>query len=292
MDRLPPLNGLRAFDAAGRYLNFRSAADRLGVTQGAVAQQVRQLEAHLGMPLFERLPKGLAFTSAGRSYHARVAAAFEELRTATEGVMAEPDRVSVSLPPTFAARWMVPNLVEFAAAHPNIELRVLSTEKLLSFHADGVDVVVRLGLPPAAATLDVVRLFRQNVIAVCSPKILEGRGLPLSGEELAELPCLHDSHDAWPEFFERLGLRDRGRRGLRFSQAALAVDAAVAGQGVALISRFLVARELAEGSLVQVMPQILERQQNYYLLAQKGPSRRPAVEAVFQWLKSRAEPEA
>ena len=104
---LPPLNGLRAFETAGRRLNFRMAADELGVTQGAVAQQVRQLEAHLGLPLFERLPKGLAFTSSGRSYHAQVSAAFEELRNATNNLKPEPGKVLISVTPTFAAKWLI-----------------------------------------------------------------------------------------------------------------------------------------------------------------------------------------
>lgn len=113
MTQLPPLNGLRAFDVAGRHLNFRSAADELGVTQGAVAQQVRQLEAHLEMPLFERLPKGLAFTPAGRGFHTRIAAAFEDLRAATETLRPEPGKVLVSVTPTFAAKWLIPNLPDF-----------------------------------------------------------------------------------------------------------------------------------------------------------------------------------
>ncbi len=289
MDRIPPLNSLRAFEAAGRFLNFRAAADWLGVTQGAVAQQVRQLEAHLGVPLFDRLPKGLAFTPAGRTYHANVASAFEDLRTATESLVAKPDRVVISLPPTFAARWMVPNLGKFSTAHPHIDLRVLSTEKLSSFHADGVDVAVRLGHPPPAASLYAVRLFRQRLIAVCSPKILAGRRLPLDAEALVMLPRLHDAHDAWPLFLEALGVKDRDRRGVRFSLAFLAVDAAIAGQGIALVSRFMVARELAEGVLVQVCLQELAGQQDYYLLAPRQATRRPAVEAVFQWLRSKAE---
>ncbi len=145
MNHLPPLNGLRAFDAAGRHLNFRAAADEMGVTQGAVAQQVRQLEAQLGLPLFDRLPKGLAFTSVGRGYHARVATAFADLRAATETLRPEPDKVLVSVTPTFAAKWLIPNLPDFSAAYPKADLRILATERVSSFHGDGIDLAVRHG---------------------------------------------------------------------------------------------------------------------------------------------------
>jgi len=104
MAQLPPLNALRAFEAAGRSLNFRVAAQAIGVTQGAVAQQVRLLEAQLGMPLFDRLPNFLAFTSSGRGYHARIAAAFDELRAATDVLRPEPGKVLVSVTPSFAAK--------------------------------------------------------------------------------------------------------------------------------------------------------------------------------------------
>jgi LysR family glycine cleavage system transcriptional activator len=170
MKQIPPLNGLRAFDVAGRHLNFRSAADEMGVTQGAVAQQVRQLEAHLGLPLFQRLPKGLAFTPAGRSYHARVANAFEDLRAATETLRPEPGKVLVSVTPTFAAKWLIPNLPDFSASHPEIDLRIVATEKVSSFHSDGIDLAVRQGNPPFGAALDAIRLFRQTIIAVAPPR--------------------------------------------------------------------------------------------------------------------------
>jgi LysR family glycine cleavage system transcriptional activator len=143
MAQLPPLNALRAFDAAGRHLNFRAAADEMGVTQGAVAQQLHLLEAHLGVPLFDRLPKGLAFTSPGRGYHTKVAAAFTDLRSATDILRPEPGKVLVSVTPTFAAKWLIPILPEFSAAHPEIDLRILATEKVSSFYGDGIDLAVR-----------------------------------------------------------------------------------------------------------------------------------------------------
>ncbi|MEM0991304.1 MAG: LysR substrate-binding domain-containing protein [Pseudomonadota bacterium] len=289
MADLPPLNGLRAFEAAGRRLTFRAAAEDLGVTQGAVAQQVRQLEGHLGVQLFDRVPKGLSFTPPGRTYHAHVTAAFDELRAATGDLKPEPGKVLVSVTPTFAAKWLIPNMPSLSAAHPEIELRILATEKVSSFHSDGIDLAVRQGQPPFGASLDAVLLFRQETIAVAAPSLVAGASLPLDPGVLSTLPKLHDAHDLWPEFFRSLGMEDRSTHGLRMSQTALAVDAALSGQGVALVNRFLVARELAARRLVQAASQTLTGQQDFYLLAERRPNRRRVVAAVMEWFATQAD---
>ncbi|PZX14155.1 LysR substrate-binding domain-containing protein [Celeribacter halophilus] len=289
MPQLPPLNGLRAFDVAGRCLNFRAAADELGVTQGAVAQQVRQLEAHLGVPLFERLPKGLAFTSAGRSYHVFVAAAFEALRNATEQLKPEPRKVLVSVTPTFAAKWLIPNLPDFSAKHPDIDLRILATEKASSFHSDGIDLAVRQGKPPFGASLDAHLLFRQEVIAVAAPSLVDGYDLPLDAKALSSIPKLHDSHNLWPEFLKLHNIEDVAGHRLRLSQTSLSVDAALFGQGAALVSRFLVEGEIAAKRLIQITPQTLIGEQDFYLLSTRKTKQNPAIEAVISWFLEQAE---
>ncbi|UXX84642.1 LysR substrate-binding domain-containing protein [Roseovarius pelagicus] len=284
MAHLPPLNALHAFDAAGRHLNFRAAADELGVTQGAVAQHVRRLEAHLGMPLFERLPKGLAFTAVGRSYHAQVAAAFGDLRDATNTVRPEPGKVLISVTPTFAAKWLIPNLPSLSEAHPEIDLRILATENVSSFHGDGIDLAVRQAKPPFGAALEAVRLFEQEIIAVAAPGLVAGDDLPLDPAVLTRLPKLHDAHGFWSDFEKMLNIRGHDGRDLRLNQTALAIDAALSGQGVALVPRFLVARDLEAGHLVQVMSETMVGAQDFYLLAERNPRRDPAVEAVRQWM--------
>ena len=292
MTQLPPLNGLRAFDVTGRHLNFRAAADEMGVTQGAVAQQVRQLEAHLGVSLFERRPKGLAFTPSGRSYHARVATAFEDLRAATETLRPEPDKVLVSVTPTFAAKWLIPNLPDFSAAYPEIDLGILATEKISSFHGDGIDLAIRQGQPPFGAALDAIRLFRQEIIAVAAPSLIAGQHLPLDPETLSRLPKLHDAHDLWPAFLKQLKVEDRGGHGLRLSQTTLAMDAAVSGQGAALVSSFLAKRDIASNHLVQITPETLSGKRDFYLLAMRGSKRSSSIQAVVEWFASKAESQA
>lgn len=288
MTLLPPLNGLRAFDVAGRRLSFRAAADEMGVTQGAVAQQIRQLEAHLGITLFDRLPKGLALTPAGRSYHERIADAFAELRSATAQLKPEPGKVLISVTPTFASKWLIPNLPDFSDKHPDIDLRILATEKVSSFHSDGIDLAIRQGKPPFGAALNATLLFKQDVIAVAAPKLVEGARLPIEPEVLSSLPKIHDTHNLWPKVLAELAISDQARRGLRLSQTALAVDAAISGQGVALVSRFLVSSDIAAGNLVEIGPSSAAGAQDFYLLTQRRSASSAAIETVVSWLASQA----
>lgn len=288
--RLPPLNGLRVFEAAGRHLNFRAAADELGVTQGAVAQQVRGLEAHLSLRLFERRAKGLAFTGVGRSYHGQVSAALALLQEATEALKPEPSKVTISVTPTFAAKWLLPNLPILTARHPEIDLRVLATESVLSFHADGIDLAIRQGQSPFGASLDARLLFRQEIVAVAAPALIAKESLPLASDALNRLALLHDTHNLWPAFYRHVfGVRDlAASKGLSFSQTSLSIDAALAEQGIALASRFLVDRDLRSGRLLQVVPGTLRGDRDFYLLALKTDRRQRAVDDVINWLETQS----
>lgn len=288
---IPPLNGLRAFDAAGRHLNFRVAAEELGVTQGAVAQQVRGLEEHLGLRLFLREPRGLAFTEEGRGYHAAIARALADIAEATANLRPAPSRATISATPTFASKWLIPRLPEFAEAHPDIDLRITATERISSFQADGVDLAVRQGQPPFAASLHADLLFRQEVVTVCSPRLLAGRRLPLDADALTRLTLLHDTHDLWPRFAQAVfGSDELPARGLRFNQTTLSLDAALAGQGVALASRFLVRRDIEAGRLAQPVPSTFRGDQDFYLLAPRTRLSRAAA-TTRAWLLETARRE-
>lgn len=288
MATLPSLNGLRAFDVSGRRLSFRAAAEEMGVTQGAVAQHVRQLEADLGVALFDRLPKGLALTPAGRSYHDQIARAFSQMRQATAQLKPEPGKVTISVTPTFASKWLIPNLPDFAETHPEIDLRILATEKVSSFHSDGIDLAIRQGAPPFGAALNAVLLFEQDVIAVAAPGLVAGEQVPASPQTLSRVPKIHDTHDLWPQFLADMGSTDQSRRGLRLSQTALAVDAAISGQGAALVSRFLVSADIAAGNLVEIGAWHNSEPRDFYLLTLRSPAPNAAIETVVSWLTSRA----
>ncbi len=284
--RLPPLNALRAFEASARHLNFRLAAEELGVTQAAVAQHVRGLEADLGMRLFERLPRALALTAPGRSYAAQLRRAFELITDATAALRPEPERLTISVTPTFAAKWLLPRLPDFAKAHPEIELRILATEALSNFQTDGVDIAVRQSRLPFGPGLVADHLFEQEVVAVCSPAVLADRTSGIDLSNLDRLTFLNDAHDLWPEFAERVLRRalPASARHVRFSQTSLAIDAAAAGQGVAVASRFLVESDLMAGRLVKAFPGTMSGGLNAYVVVLRKPRRPLPTAIVRNWL--------
>lgn len=281
LSRLPSLNGLRAFEVAARHLNFRLAAEELGVTQGAVAQQVRGLEAQLGLQLFLRQNRSLALTEAGRSYASNIRKAFELIADATQVLRPEPAHLTISVTPTFATKWLIPRLPDFTAAHPDIDLRIMASDRIANFQTDAVDLAVRYGRPPFGPGLAADFLFEQVSIAVASPQV---------AKDLSALTLLHDSHDLWPQF---LGLAFPQAappvlKNTRFNQTSLAIEAAIAGQGLALAARFFVAEDLASGRLQQVLGAELRTGADFYLVAPRKPKNAAMVEALRGWLKAQA----
>uniref|UniRef100_UPI003D08A5FE LysR substrate-binding domain-containing protein n=1 Tax=Alcaligenes faecalis TaxID=511 RepID=UPI003D08A5FE len=275
---LPPLNALRAFEVSGRHLSFRAAADELGVTQGAVAQQVRALEEHLGLGLFQRHPRGLQLTVSGAAYLAEVTRAFDTLADATGRLLVRPDTVTISVTPTVAAKLLIPRLGDLQAALPDVELRTVATEALSDFERDQVDIAVRLTRPPFAVDLEAQLLFRQDLVAVANPRLVGNMTLPLSSEQLRALPLLHDAQGHWATFLKTSSKLP----GAVFNQTTLALDAAMAGQGVALACKAFVAMDLAAGRLVQVAA-AGTLGPDFYLVRKRSASVRQSVEAVWNW---------
>lgn len=288
--RLPPLNGLRVFEVAARHLNFRLAAEELGVTQGAVAQQIRGLEAELGLKLFERHPRTLALTEAGRSYVANIRRAFELISDATETLKPEPRHLTISVTPSFASKWLIPRLPEFTAAHPDIDLRILASDRISDFQTDAVDLAVRLGRPPFGPGLNAELLFEQIVIAVGSPLLVEKLGSPDDRSHFSGYPLLHDGHDVWPQFLDLAFPQGvpPAPKNIRFNQTSLAIEAAIAGQGLALTSRFFVDDDIAAGRLIRVLPTELRAGSDFYVVSPRKPRHPASVAAVRNWLISTA----
>ncbi|MCW6033652.1 LysR substrate-binding domain-containing protein [Pantoea sp. JK] len=285
-NELPPLNALKVFEAVTRHLNFRLAAEELGVTQGAVAQQIRGLEASLGLKLFDRLPRTLALTGAGAGYAVSIRQAFELIDEATRTLRPEPNRLTLSVTPTFASRWMLPRLPGFTAAWPDIDLRVLASERLVQFHHEGVDLAVRYGRPPFGAGLDATLLFSQTVLAVVSPALLAELGNPADSDNCLRYALLHDGHHLWPAFlafnFPQVSLHHQHH--LRFNQTALALEAAISGQGIALTSPHFVQNDLASGRLVPAFPQQMTMDAGWYLVWPRRRREQAPVMAVRDWL--------
>lgn len=288
--KLPPLNGLRVFEVVTRHLNFRLAAEELGVTQGAVAQQIRGLEAELGLKLFERRPRALVLTEAGRSYVANIRRAFELIAEATETLKPEPKHLTISVTPTFASRWLIPRLPDFTAAHPDIDLRILATDRLSSFQTDAVDIAVRYGRPPFGPGLNTELLFEQVIVAVASPLLIEKLGPPDEADNLARYALLHDAHNFWPQFLEKTYPNGAVAfaKNIRFNQTSLAIDAAIAGQGLALASLFFVQEDIASSRLMRPFTTELRVGADFYLVSPRKPRHPNPLAAVQSWLRNTA----
>ena len=295
--RLPPLNALRAFEAAARHLNFSRAADELAVTPGAVSQQIQNLEDYIGAALFKRTPKGLLLTDGAQTALPALREAFDRLAEAAALLTAGYDgrRLTVSVAPSFAAKWLMPRLGSFEEAHPEVDVWISAGMELVDFNAGEVDVAIRYGTGRYPG-LEVVRLMAETVIPVAAPALLEQT--PLRSEaDLADHTLLHDgSPDAdpscpdWPMWLAARGQRQiDGARGPRYNQSSLVIEAAVNGRGVALAKRTLAQADLDAGRLVAPLPGATEVDFAYHLVFPKAKARMAQVKAFTAWLVREAE---
>lgn len=295
MRKLPPLNGLKAFEASARHLNFRAAAEELNVTQGAVAQQVRNLETLLELQLFDRQARGLALTEEGRQYFAPVRRAFDLLGEATENLHPQESFITISTTPSFATKWLVPRLGRFSEEHPDVRVRLDASTTIANFQSDGVDIAVRLGRPPFGPGLEATPLFPSSLILVCHPDLLQGDHPLTTPENLAHHILLQDAHGLWSAALEQVfgSAPLPHMRMMNFSQTSLAIDAAIAGQGVALANRAFVETDLAANRLCQPFPLSVEAEEGHYIVAPRMPRNRKPVDIMRNWLigqQSPAEP--
>ncbi|WP_035920127.1 transcriptional regulator GcvA [Leisingera aquimarina] len=290
MRKFPPLNSLKAFEASGRHLNFRLAAEELGVTQGAVAQQVRALEELLKIKLFERRARGLSLTDEGRKYLPPIRRAFDMMAEATGNLSPQDAVVTISSTPSFATRWLVPKLGEFAQDHPDIRVRLDASNALANFQTDGVDIAIRQGKPPFGPGLVAEPLFAAELVAVCHPDLATGPNPIRSPKDLFNHVLLEDTHGQWPLFLEAaLGeLPVSDMKTMAFSQTSLAIDAAIAGQGVALANREFVEGDLQANLLCQPFAFSTKTSEGYYVVAPREPRNPMIVATVREWLTDQA----
>ena len=294
MTHLPPLNALKAFEASGRHLNFRLAAEEIGVTQGAVAQHVRALEADFKVKLFDRLARGLALTEEGRKYHAPIQRAFELIGEATNELRPQQGVVTISVTPSFATKWLVPRLARFTRTNPDLNVQIVASPDLANFQDDGVDLAVRQGRAPKGSGLVSAVLFPSEFYAVCSPDLQAGEHPLLTPEDLEHHVLLLDGHGLWPLFIEKVfdGRPIPKSRTIKFSQTAHAVDAALAGQGVALASDLFAADDMAAGRLVRPFRQTVQKDLGFFLVAPRKSNNAAPVKRMWDWLieQSQADP--
>ncbi|MBI3709095.1 MAG: transcriptional regulator GcvA [Proteobacteria bacterium] len=286
---LPPLNSLRAFEAAARHLSFTKAADELSVTQAAVSHQVKALEERLGVTLFRRLPRGLLLTDEGQALLPELSDAFERLGRAVDrvGARGADGVLSVSLMATFALSWLVPRLPRFQAAHPEIEVRVSTTSRLVDFAREDVDAAIRHGRGQWLG-LRADKLFDYAVTPLCGRAFKDKLRRP---QDLLDVPLLDDVDDQgeWLMWMEAAGVKRRGRGPVaRFDSTQIAVQASIDGLGVALGSPELFARDIAAGSIFQPFKLVVPIGKAYWLVYPETAADRPKIAAFRAWCLAEA----
>ena len=296
----PPLNALRAFEAAARHLSLTKAAVELSVTPAALSHQIRGLEDHLGVKLFDRGVRSIALTAAGKALHPGLQAGFLHIRDALASLSRLGDlRVLViSTSPGFTSKWLAPRLWRFSIAHPEIDVRVSSSLNNANFITDGVDAAVRNLAVDAAQdeTLEVEKLVDLRLAPVCSPAFAKKHGPFRSPGMLKGLPLIHDESllaraavPSWADWLAAAGVRDADvSRGLRFNSADHALEAAAEGAGVLLTFDALAHDDLRAGRLVMPFDLALPSGRCYAFVCPKNRRDSANVQALRAWLREEA----
>ena len=294
--RLPPLNALRAFEAAARHMSFSKAADELHVTPAAVSHQIKTLEEHVGMPLFRRLNRGLLLTEAGQLFLPGLRDGFDRLAEAVDRLRAleAGGELTVSMPPSFAAKWLVPRLERFTSLHPDIDVRISASMELVDFRRDRVDAAVRFGFG-RWPDLEIEKLFAETAAPICSPRLLQGPHPLRTPADLRHHTLLHDdsiifhSGPDWRMWLKAAGVEGVDPlRGPRFSHAEHALQAAADGAGVVLGRLTLAAADIVAGRLLLPFELSLPVRPAYFLVLPKASSRPRRVVAFRDWLLAEA----
>jgi len=282
----PSLAALRAFETAARTLSFTGAAKELSQTQGAISHQVNTLEARLGVKLFEREARGLKLTEAGGKYLPLVRDSLERLRTAEDMVRLErPSVLTVTVSPNFASKWLVPRLGGFSVTHPNLDLRISASLQHVDFNREDIDLAVRHG-NGHWPDLHVTRLCVEELFPACSPSLLHA-GPPIrTPADLTKHVLVHDrSRKHWRDWLAAFGIEPpANERGPVFDQTALAIDAAVAGQGIALARTALASLELIAGRLARPLTEALSAEFAYWIVCRKSAADAPKISQFRSWL--------
>jgi LysR family glycine cleavage system transcriptional activator len=289
--RLPSLNALRAFEAAARHESFTRAAGDLNVTQGAVSQQVKALEAELGVQLFIRRNKRLALTLPGRAYLDVVRDAFERLAAGTEQLLRRENAgvLTMTMSPNFAAKWLIHRLGDFAARHPGIVPRISASVEHVDFAQEDVDLAIRHGEGDWPG-LHVTRLCTETLFPVCSPRLLSGPDALTSPADLERFTVLHSrDRSDWAAWREAAGLPPRdATRDMIFNQMSMAIDAAVDGHGVALARTALATLDLRAGRLVMPFGPAMPVPYAYYIVCPNATAGRRTIATFRMWLLAQA----
>jgi DNA-binding transcriptional LysR family regulator len=292
--RLPPLNSLRLFEAAGRHLSFKTAAEELHLTPSAVSHGIRSLEDWLGVDLFTRHHRGLKLTAAGRAYLPSVRSALAQIATASETVPGRgPKRsLSISVAPSFGARWLIPNLPGFNQRHPEFEVWLDSAQRPVDFPRDNIDLAIRMGRGNWNG-LQSDRLIQERLIPVCAPALAERVTDPSDLAEQRLIRVVNVTED-WPAWARLTGVEESLLdldNGPRFDNIGMALEAAAEGLGLAIGRLPLVEADLRAGRLQAVLGPPRRAETAYWLLSAPESLERPEVAAFRDWIRQTLPPD-
>ncbi len=291
--RLPPLNALRAFEAAGRLASMSAAAEELAVTPAAVSHQIKTLEAHFRFPLFYRDVRSIRLTERGAALLPYLTEGLELWRQGCRNLetLDEDAPLVISSAPVFAGKWLVRRLSEFNSLHPEITVRLDGSLSVVTFSGDGVDAAIRFGTGPYPG-LHADQLVSEDVIPVCSPALLHGDHPLLTPEDLAHHTLVHvdwfadaGTQPDWAMWLKTAGVSvPNSNKGPVMTSDSLAVEAAINAGGVALVSEFLVRQDLDSGRLVKPFDLVLPSDHWYWFVCPPDHLERPGVRAFRDWL--------
>ncbi len=295
--RLPPLNSLRAFEVAARLGGFVAASEELNVTPAAVSHQVKSLEAHLGIDLFRRLPRGLELTNAGQELMPEISRGLSHFARAV-GSLSGGDlsgKLTVNVPPSFATLWLVPRLDSFVQSFPDIQLRVTAYSKAPDIFQGLTDIRIAYGMGNYPG-LKAEYIKEETIFPVCAPSLLNVSPLTRLSD-IRNHTLLHDFNIhsdepsmSWSHWLKRASVDDsKIRRHIEYSDSILLTEAAVRGQGVALGRSSLVQDHLNSGKLVRPLKIKKPSEYAYYMLTTEVDGERPRVRVFRDWLKRQAD---
>ncbi|MGH8352403.1 MAG: choline sulfate utilization transcriptional regulator [Pseudomonas sp.] len=291
------LDLLRVFESAARQLSFTAAAVELGTTQPAVSQQIKRLEQQLATRLFDRVYRGIVLTEAGQLLLQPVQEGLAALDAglAAIGAQGQHEVLQVATDFAFAAYWLMPRLHRFHQANPEVDVSLVTSDRGLGTLRSEIDVAIAFG-DGRFKHGEALQLFREEVFPVCSPQLLKGRALPLAPAALLELPLLHLKPEMrsrwfdWKGLFQALDIPQAPASGmLRFDNYTLLIQAAIAGQGVAIGWRHLVDDLLEQGLLSRVIAASASSEFGYYVVLPERKRRIKLIQRFVDWLQAELE---
>lgn len=293
------MNALRAYESAARHLSFSLAAQELNVTPGAISQQIKSLETYLDIRLFRRYNRQILLTEAGQLLLPRLTTAFRLMGEAVDALRnhEQSGQLTISAPPSFVSKWLIPRLANFNHDYPDIDVRIDSSSRLVDYAHEDIDVGIRFSAEEDNE-LDSTHLMSLQVIPVCNPRLLtQDKGLRQVAD-LKHQTLLHydsPSQQTWPDWAMWLATMNiddvDASHGIYFNQPDMLIQAAIEGQGVALVATIFAENDIRQGRLVQPFDLSMPIRFSYYLVTTRQKARRSKVQAFKQWIRQQISAE-